>query len=380
MNTWNKNDNSYNHNNSSWKNELLFHLLLSADHQIDYFQSSSQEGSAIITDLHSLFHQLTNQQVITEHDRLMMIYILAIILNKAKMSPLIHLFLFLVFQQFQQFRENSKNSEGNSMDFVIFYVWMTKALILRSPLTFSSPINIQLIDYQGNTITNFQSWQDVFFQSLMSYFVETSNNSIISIASKLFPILLIPIEEQSQQSQQSQQSSSLVDSISSGAVGLSADELIGRNLFNKTNRGNYQLFYYQKLFQQLLPVFTFIMKATPAAAESSSLSSSSSSSLVLMGKVPMYIFFCQLIVFVPQSIRKLHLSFLFDGLMTILSICNQQEKQSIALASNNQQLLASLERELFPAIELLLKESPALFYESLHLIVPRLIKVNYSDS
>jgi hypothetical protein len=83
-----------NHQWSSWKREFMFHLLLSADKQISYFQDKNNNGSnsssEISSDLHSLYHLFLewtvsmNASMVSDYELNIVIYTMAIMINKVK--------------------------------------------------------------------------------------------------------------------------------------------------------------------------------------------------------------------------------------------------------------------------------------------------------
>jgi hypothetical protein len=87
-------NNPPNHQWNSWKREFMFHLLLSADKQISYFQdkNNNSNSSEISSDLHALYHLFLewtvsmNASMVSDYELNIVIYTMAIMINKVMSS------------------------------------------------------------------------------------------------------------------------------------------------------------------------------------------------------------------------------------------------------------------------------------------------------
>jgi hypothetical protein len=291
--------------------------------------------------------------------------------------------------------------------FFRFYCWVTKALIIRAPLSLAAPMTVGT--------ANCSTWQEVFLQTFLSFLTELSNESpaaedetrvifqqeFSQYASEYFTILLSPLvsEEKTGKSSEENKTTEKMKpvEVENELNKEQSLQIMSAKLFSKENHGNASLFWNQKLFSVVLPFLSNAILPPPApvaATPTTSFASpftqrmtssapllSTSSSIVdektFNRKFLHYMFLCQLISLSPSSIRKLNISPLFDCFKMILTACSQMERVSSTSSSLSSSLTAIslLERELFPSLELLIQENPALFGDSLHLIIPRLTKV-----
>jgi hypothetical protein len=291
--------------------------------------------------------------------------------------------------------------------FFRFYCWVTKALMIRSPLPLAAPMTI------GNPTTTCATWQEVFLQTFLSFLTELSDESqaaedekrmifqqeFSQYASEFFTILLSPLvtEEKAGKSSEENKTEKMKPVEVENELNKEQSlQIISSKLFSKENHGNASLFWNQKLFAVVLPFLSNAILPPPAPVAATPMTSFSSPFTQRMTAAPLlstsssivdektfnrkflhYMFLCQLISLSPSSIRKLNISPLFDCFKMILTACSQMERvSSSSTLSSSLTAISLLERELFPSLELLIQENPALFGDSLHLIIPRLTKVS----
>jgi hypothetical protein len=284
----------------------------------------------------------------------------------------------------------STNSKNQTKEFFLLFVWVTKALILRPSLSIPTEMMNQLQQVlrssPASLSSSLNSWQDLYLQYFLSLIISSSSSDTSASSPSSSAVQTILTENGSLffsillQNQQQQFSETKPTMTVSSASSLPL-------LFAKEKRGNYSMFWSQKLFSQIFPLLSSsINPKDPVSSSSSSSSGVTTATATIVPtlssqKLLVYFFFCQLITHIPSNLRQQHHSNLLNSLLMILSTLNVIEtnkKHNLTVAVDKvifSTEMNNLEKELFPSIELLLHDKPIAFYDSLHIIIPRLLKV-----
>jgi hypothetical protein len=208
----------------------------------------------------------------------------------------------------------------------------------------------------------------------------SSQQVVLEFLSDALDILLIntniaPITTSTGEIQGSEGTSGNMASAAAGEP-LPAYQLI----LTKKSRGNYNIFYIQKFTSFLLPLLYQYMKAEVnlAAAERRQSELEVFVVFITYAKVVVHLASHDLLPAPPANGSN---SEIYEAMVILLSYLNVSSKAAAEGSSqeSDSKAKSTLEKVLFPALAILLKENPTYFYESLHLIVPRLVQVSLAS-
>ena len=292
---------------------------------------------------------------------------------------------------------------------------MLKALLLRSspiliPSEYKSLLHLVTLVGEGTKEEDsliYANWQELYFHQWMQMTLPTATTLQLTAfrdhCSDFYRILLTNHAE----NQGKMKRVKICEGGKSvGREGESEGEEshhVLKKILGRDSRGNYSLFWMQKTFTQLLQYFTLIF-----VPPSTSTGPPSAEELEqrLRGKESGYILYCQVMQHFPPTVRSSPSSsdVLLSYLLSILSelhvydqlsndkveedwsstapvirVIVRQDQNSVKPVDSTYRrsnLFSRLEKEVFATLEILLQENPLPFYQSLHVIVPRLLKVS----
>ncbi len=318
----------------------IYHLLLFLDKGSAALRPSVTSVFNASEYLKSLLRHFQGGDVSKDH-YLVLTHSIAILVNKMEVTSEFEEVLSEVAGMYLHLMMGVRGAE-RCFEEVRLFVWVLKALLLRSSPATSS-LQKTLFDSFKHSLTSNNQGSDVIHR-----FFSTTEGV------QLMKILL---------------HNSTTTTTSEGK------EFI--DVLTKESRGNYSIFWLQKLYTSLLPLFHDVFTTRPV---NNTITDNDVTLTSFISKLPVYLLFCQTIQQIPSTIRQSNAQLLFDNFLLLLSelhvidqmkgIEEEGEEEVVRKAG-----LYEVEKEVFPAMEILLKENPLPFYQSLHIIVPRLIKV-----
>ena len=214
------------------------------------------------------------------------------------------------------------------MSGVELLVSVVKGLVLRPIL----PCKHSLTQFGIDASTNSTNWQGVFLDLFLSLLFTNNNRSLAAACANQLTLLL---------------------------QDPSPYEILSKT----TSRGNYALFWQQKLFSLIFPSLQSQVRALmgKGATNGSNVTVSNPAAILLsVGKI---------IKGVSLALLKSNFDDFVESIIFVFSYVNVNE------SSNNDDFVI-VDGEAISALQLLLKEKPVAFVDHLNIIIPRLIKVN----
>lgn len=225
------------------------------------------------------------------------------------------------------------------------FIWTLKAITLRPVLSRGA---------------NSQSWQEVFLTTFMTCLSadvsiastkEASSSSAGTVAEYCANQMMVLIQEPS--------SSSSTTTTSSSSSNTSAISIL-----TKASKGHFNMFWQQKLYLTLYPIFN--QKLTDMLAQASSSVNTGSIHQEVLTAI------CKLIQGISSQLLKSNMSELKSSMMKILSFLHVQEQQS-----QQQGGMKKINTEAMLALQRMIQEDVSIFVEQLHIIIPRLLQVSF---
>lgn len=209
-------------------------------------------------------------------------------------------------------------------------VWTVKALVLRPILSCKQSLNGQYACY--STDSSSSNWQGIFLNFFLSLLFSSTNRILAEVCANQLTMLL-------------------------------QDPEPNTILSKTTSRGNYALFWQQKLFSLIFPSLQQQVRALSGKE--------SASGVMVNNPVAVLLAVSKIIKGVSHSLLKANFSSFVESIVFVLSYVNVQQQSTVEMAGG----LSNAEGEAITALSILIKENAGAFVDHLHVIIPRLIKV-----